>query len=208
MKSAGLDLSSLEAPHIGIDEVGRGCLAGPVTAAAVILKSNRGIQRYQDSKTIKEEHREIIAAEILENHHVAIGWATVEEIDELNILQATFLAMTRAVQLLQIKSGTILVDGRDKIPNLVGFKQRPVIQGDKKVRVISAASIVAKVARDQFMKDLAKEFHEYGFEKHKGYGTLYHRQQIQRVGPSQWHRQSFGGVKEFIGAKYPVGLSR
>lgn len=198
MKTAGLKLSSLEAPLIGIDEVGRGCLAGPVTAAAVILKSNRGVDRYQDSKTIKEEHREIIAAEILQNHHVAIGWASVEEIDELNILQATFLAMTRAVEQLQVKSGTILVDGRDKIPNLVGFTQRPVIQGDKKVRVISAASIVAKVARDQFMKDLAKEFNEYGFEKHKGYGTLYHRQQIQRVGPSQWHRQSFGGVKEFI----------
>lgn len=199
MKSAGLKLSSLEAPLIGIDEVGRGCLAGPVTAAAVILKSSRGLNRYQDSKKIQEEHREIIAAEILQNHHVGIGWASVEEIDELNILQATFLAMTRAVQQLQVTSGTILVDGRDQIPNLVGFHQRPVIGGDDKVRVISAASIVAKVARDQFMKDLAKEFNEYGFEKHKGYGTLYHRQQIQRVGPSKWHRQSFGGVKEFVG---------
>ena len=191
-------MSSLKAPLIGIDEVGRGCLAGPVTAAAVILKSNHGIERYQDSKTIQEEHREIIAAEILQNHHVAIGWATVEEIDELNILQATFLAMTRAVELLQVKAGTILVDGRDKIPNLVGFAQRPVVQGDKKVRAISAASIVAKVARDQFMKDLAKQFNEYGFEKHKGYKTLYHQQQIQRVSPCQWHRQSFGGVKEFV----------
>ncbi len=191
MKSAGLNLSSLEAPLIGIDEVGRGCLAGPVTAAAVILKSNRGIKRYQDSKTIQEEHREIIAAEILQNHHVAIGWATVEEIDELNILQATFLAMTRAVELLQVKSGTILVDGRDRIPNLVGFTQRPVIKGDEKVRVISAASIVAKVARDQFMKDLAKEFNEYGFEKHKGYGTRAHYEAIKKHGTTPQHRKSF-----------------
>ncbi len=106
--------------------------------------------------------------------------------------------MQRAIQGLKIKTGSVLVDGRDKIPNLKLFTQRPIIKGDQQVSVISAASIVAKVARDQFMKDLARDFNMYGFEKHKGYGTLYHRKQIQEFGPTKWHRQSFGGVKEHV----------
>lgn len=191
-------LSQLKTPLIGIDEVGRGCLAGPVTAGAVIFKSNKDIRKYRDSKQLTEEEREELSLSIHKHHTVAIGWATVEEIDELNILQATFLAMQRAVKLLNVNYGTLLVDGRDKVPNMESFEQRAIIQGDDKVGLISAASIVAKVARDQFMKKLAGEFSSYGFEKHKGYGTAYHRQQIQQVGPSRWHRQSFGGVKEFI----------
>lgn len=193
-----LNMDTLATPLIGVDEVGRGCLAGPVTAAAVIFNSAVDIKKYKDSKQLKEEQRNKLSASIHENHCAAIGWASVEEIDELNILQASFLAMQRAIKKLQIKRGTILVDGNQCIPNMGSFEQRAVIKGDQKLRLISAASIVAKVARDEFMKNLANEFNQYGFEKHKGYGTLYHRKQIQAVGPSKWHRQSFAGVKEHI----------
>lgn len=193
-----LDLGSLQTPLIGVDEVGRGCLAGPVVAAAVLFKSNQDIEKYKDSKQIKESERERLSESIHTYHQVAIGWSSVEEIDELNILQASFLAMKRAIEQLQIKSGTVLVDGNQCIPDLVGFDQRAIVKGDQKVRLISAASIAAKVARDQFMKQLSIKHQEYGFEKHKGYGTAYHRKQIQEFGPCQWHRQSFGGVKEYI----------
>lgn len=193
-----LNLDHLSTPHIGVDEVGRGCLAGPVVAGAVIFNSKQDVESYQDSKKLNEGQRELLAKSIYQHHTVSIGWASVEEIDELNILQATFLAMQRAIQNLNIKSGSILIDGRDKIPNLKSFEQLAIIKGDQKVRIISAASIVAKVARDQFMKNLSSDYNVYGFEKHKGYGTLYHRNQIQEHGPCKWHRQSFGGVKEFI----------
>ena len=192
-------MDTLSTPLIGVDEVGRGCLAGPVTAGAVIFNSTVDIKKYKDSKQLKEEQRNNLSASIHQNHLAAIGWASVEEIDELNILQASFLAMQRAIKKLQIKSGTILVDGNQCIPNMGSFEQRAIVKGDQKLRLISAASIIAKVARDEFMKNLANEFNQYGFEKHKGYGTLYHREQIQAVGPSKWHRQSFGGVKEYIG---------
>ncbi|MBY0553382.1 ribonuclease HII [bacterium] len=197
-----LNLKTLSTPLIGVDEVGRGCLAGPVVAAAVIFKSDIDVKLYKDSKQISEEKRNELSQSIHENHFVSIGWSSVEEIDELNILQATFVAMKRALDDLakqtKIVAGTILVDGRDRIPNMGLIQQLPIIKGDSRVSVISAASIAAKVARDTFMQKLALEFDQYGFEKHKGYGTLYHRQQIQKVGPSKWHRQSFGGVKEFV----------
>lgn len=185
-------------PLIGVDEVGRGCLAGPVTAAAVIFKSDTDVELYKDSKLIKEDMRKQLSLSIHKNHIVSIGWATVEEIDQINILQATFLAMRRAVEALPIKGRCILIDGRDRIPNLASFEQHPVIQGDQKVSLISAASIVAKVARDEFMKNLALKINQYGFETHKGYGTSFHRQRIAELGPTIWHRKSFGGVKEHV----------
>jgi ribonuclease HII len=195
-----INLQQFTTPLIGVDEVGRGCLAGPVVAAAVTFKSEQDVKLYKDSKSISLEQREVLSLSIYKNHYVSIGWSSVEEIDELNILQATFLAMKRALDGLnkqvKIKSGTILVDGRDRVPNMGSIYQQAIIKGDQRVSVISAASIVAKVARDQFMQKLALDFKEYGFEKHKGYGTLYHRTQIQKVGPCIWHRQSFGGVKE------------
>lgn len=193
-----INFDSLNTPIIGVDEVGRGCLAGPVTAAAVIFNSEVDIKKYKDSKQLKEVDRDLLSKSIHQNHLVGIGWSSVEEIDELNILQASFLAMQRAIEKLKVKSGTILVDGNHCIPNLGQFDQRAIIKGDQKVRLISAASIVAKVARDNFMKKLALDFIQYGFEKHKGYGTAYHREQIQSAGPCPWHRQSFGGVKEHI----------
>ncbi len=193
-------LSSLSQPLIGIDEVGRGCLAGPVYAAAVIFKSEKDVKHYQDSKKLTAQQRLELSLSIKSYHTFSIGIATVEEIDQLNILQASFLAMRRALGALSSleKTVTVLVDGRDKIPNLGEYQQLPIIQGDSKVRLIGAASIVAKVARDLFMTELATQFGNYGFEKHKGYGTAVHRQQIQKHGPTVWHRQTFSGVKEHI----------
>lgn len=187
-------------PLIGIDEVGRGCLAGPVYAAAVLFNSDTDIRLYQDSKKLTEIQRNELAQSIQQHHQFAIGIATVEEVDRVNIRQATFLAMRRAVEglRLQNKSATLLVDGRDTVPNLEGFHQVAIIQGDDQVRLIAAASIVAKVARDQFMSELAESHKDYGFEKHKGYGTLFHREQIQKHGPTVWHRQTFAGVKEHL----------
>jgi ribonuclease HII len=197
-----INLKLFSAPLIGVDEVGRGCLAGPVVAAAVIFKSDKDVKLYKDSKAISPEQREELSHSIHKNHFVSIGWSSVEEIDELNILQATFVAMKRALDDLAKQTnwvaGTVLVDGRDKVPNMGTIKQQAIIKGDQRVSVISAASIAAKVARDQFMQKLALEYKDYGFEKHKGYGTLYHRTQIQKVGPCIWHRKSFGGVKEHI----------
>lgn len=191
-------MSNFTSPYVGVDEVGRGCLAGPVYAAAVIFKSETDINLYIDSKKTSEQERTILAESIHKNHLVSIGMASVSEIDKYNILQATFLAMARAVEALNLKKGTIFIDGRDIIPKIKHLDQRAIIKGDQKVRLISAASIVAKVARDEFMKKLSLEYKDYGFEKHKGYGTLYHREQIQKLGPSIWHRQTFGGVKEFL----------
>lgn len=193
-----LNIKSLPTPHIGVDEVGRGCLAGPVVAGAVIFNSMIDVKKYKDSKQLREDQRNVLSQSIHLNHRVGIGWATVEEIDELNILQASFLAMQRAIKKLKTNSGTILVDGNQCIPNFGRYEQQAIIKGDQKLSLISAASIVAKVARDTFMIKLASEFNEYGFEKHKGYGTALHRNQIHAVGPCKWHRQSFSGVKEYI----------
>jgi ribonuclease HII len=200
-----LNLKNYPTPLIGIDEVGRGCLAGPVVAGAVIFKSQKDIQHYIDSKKLKEEQRTELSASIHEHHYVGIGWASVEEIDQINILQATFLAMRRAIEKLESQFmrdseflGTLLIDGRDRVPKMDLFHQVSIIKGDQKVSLISAASIAAKVARDQFMIELSQSGAQYGFEKHKGYGTLFHRQQIQKLGPGSWHRQTFGGVKEYL----------
>jgi ribonuclease HII len=190
-------------PVIGVDEVGRGCLAGPVYAAACILKSEAHLNQLTDSKLISETRREILAPLILRDHRASIASASVAEIDELNILWAALLAMKRAVEVLATEEGlveaTVLVDGNFKIPDLSPrFKQIPVVKGDLRASPISAASIVAKVARDQRMKELGKEVPGYGFEKHKGYPSPFHKKAIADRGPTQWHRRSFAGVKEYI----------
>lgn len=185
-------------PIIGVDEVGRGCLAGPVYAAAVIFKSDALSDLVTDSKLLSEKRRDEMAELILKEHHVGIGSATVEEIDELNILNAALLAMKRAVQQLGVKSGHVLVDGNKKIPDLRGFEQTTVIKGDLRVAPISAASIVAKVTRDRLMKELGVQYPHYGFEVHKGYSTPVHKQSIVTHGPCIMHRRSFAGVKEYV----------
>jgi ribonuclease HII len=188
------------APIIGVDEVGRGCLAGRVYAAAVILKSNDGVKNYTDSKLLSPDRRQILAKQILEAHQVGIGFATVDEIDRLNILKASLLAMKRAVEQLNISSGHIVVDGVFKIPDVIGFKQTPLIKGDLRCAPVAAASIVAKVTRDQYMADLAKEYPHYDFEIHKGYSTKTHKERIAVHGASPEHRKTFQGVREHVPA--------
>lgn len=189
------------APIVGVDEVGRGCLAGPVYAAAVCLKSDELTDVMTDSKLISEKKRPELAKRILEAHWAGIGFASPQEIDAINILQASFLAMRRALQDLAIKmnlsAGIILVDGNQKIPGL-DTKQIPIVKGDLRCSPISAASIVAKVARDELMCRLAKEYPNYGFERHKGYAAPIHRNAIRELGPTEIHRKTFGGVKEFL----------
>jgi ribonuclease HII len=190
-------------PVIGVDEVGRGCLAGPVYAAACVLQSDLHVEHLTDSKLISESRREKLSPLIQSAHSVCIASATVEEIDELNILWAAMLAMQRAVldltQSLSLKEAVILVDGNTRIPDLPErFQQITLVKGDLRASPISAASIVAKVARDQRMKELGREFPAYGFEKHKGYASAIHRKAIAEKGPTIWHRRSFSGVKEYL----------
>ncbi|MGZ3769032.1 MAG: ribonuclease HII [Bdellovibrio sp.] len=185
-------------PIIGVDEVGRGCLAGPVYAAAVIFKSDILTDEVTDSKLLSEERREELAALISKEHHIGIGSASVEEIDQLNILQASLLAMKRAVENLKVKTGHVLIDGNMKIPGLKNFEQTTFVKGDLRVAPISAASIVAKVTRDRLMKDLGVKYPLYGFEAHKGYSTPVHKESIAAHGPCIIHRRTFAGVKEYI----------
>ncbi len=185
---------------IGVDEVGRGCLAGPVYASAVFLRHNKKRSMFRDSKALSPKKRQEISDLICSEHGFAIGIASVEEINELNILQAALLAMHRAVEDLvsrepHLLNAVVLVDGNQRIPNF-SRAQKTVIGGDALVPAISAASIVAKVARDNWMVNLANEFPEYGFDLHKGYGTEAHRKAITQHGPCQWHRRSFKGVQE------------
>lgn len=186
-------------PIVGVDEVGRGCLAGPVFAGAAILNLDHDISYLTDSKLLSASRRENYSKRIQAEHRVALGFATVDEIEQLNILQATFLAMRRALDGLGLKTGHVLVDGNMTIPGLgEGFKQTPVIKGDLRAAPIAAASIVAKVARDQLLKDLGERYPQYGFEGHKGYGTSAHKEAIKRFGPCPEHRKTFGGVREYI----------
>jgi len=193
MKKIDYWKEKLPHPHIGVDEVGRGCLAGPVCAGAVIL--NHDETSYTDSKLLSPKEREDLSHDINKNHRVAVGFSSVEEIDRMNILQASLLAMRRAVLALKVSSGCVLVDGKDLIPNLNNFIQVSVIKGDLLVNSISAASIVAKYFRDQWMIRLNKEYPGYDLDQHKGYATKVHKKAIQELGPSRIHRKTFTGVK-------------
>ncbi|MDE0152212.1 MAG: ribonuclease HII [Bdellovibrionales bacterium] len=176
-------------PHIGVDEVGRGCLAGPVCAGAVILNHNN--TNYTDSKLLNARERERLSQDIYKNHQAVVSFSSVEEIDQMNILQASLLAMKRAVLALNVSSGGVFVDGKDAIPDLDHFVQKPVIKGDLLVNSISAASIVAKHFRDQWMIRLSKEYPGYGLDQHKGYPTKVHKTAIQKLGLSLIHRKTF-----------------
>ena len=174
----------------GIDEAGRGPLAGPVYAAAVILPVDLEIPELNDSKKLSEKKREMLFDVITEKAIAySIAFATNEEIDEINILQATFLAMKRAVEGLQIKADYALVDG-NRMPPL-DIEGETIIKGDAKSPSIAAASILAKVSRDRFMYDLDKKMPEYCFAKHKGYGTKLHYECIAENGISKYHRLTF-----------------
>ena len=177
----------------GIDEVGRGPLAGPVYAAAVILPEDVDIMYINDSKKLSEKKREELYSEIMEKAvAVGIGHSTEQRIDEINILQATFEAMTKAVSELSVKPGALLIDAVH-IPQLEEYKQISIIKGDAKSASIAAASIIAKVTRDRVMKQYAEQYPEYGFDSNKGYGSAEHIAAIKKYGPCPIHRRSFIG---------------
>ena len=187
----------MDAIIAGVDEAGRGPLAGPVCAAAVILH-NVKIEGLNDSKKLTERKRELLFEKIIKNATAyAIAWATPEEIDRINILQATFLAMQRAVEQLQIEPTFIQVDG-NRYPPTLRLPGEAIVKGDSKVEEIMAASILAKVSRDRYMLKMAEIYPQYNFTKHKGYPTAEHREAIKQFGPSPIHRKTFGGVKEFL----------
>lgn len=190
-----LALSYPEGRVCGIDEAGRGPLAGPVVAAAVILDPLRPIAGLNDSKKLSEKKRETLALEIREK---AIAWAiaeaSVEEIDQLNILQATLLAMRRAVEALQVAADSALVDG-NKCPRL-SIPVQAVVKGDGSVAPIAAASILAKTHRDHLMLALHARYPLYGFDRHMGYPTAAHFSALRAHGASPVHRRSFGPVAE------------
>jgi ribonuclease HII len=182
----------------GIDEAGRGPLAGEVVAAAVILDPNRPIAGLADSKKLSEKKREALFVEIQEKA-VAYGVAsaTIEEIDEINILHASMLAMSRAVALLSVAPEHVLIDG-NRIPPNLPCPAEAVVKGDARHAAISAASILAKVTRDRDIVQAAKIYPQYGFEKHKGYPTALHLKAIQVHGITPIHRRSFGPVKKIL----------
>ena len=182
----------------GVDEVGRGPLIGAVVTAAVILDPNNPIEGLADSKKLSEKKRLALAAEIKQKALAwALGRAEAEEIDKLNILQASLLAMTRAVQALRIRPQFVLLDG-NKIPNDLDIPAQAVVKGDSLVAEISAASILAKVARDQEMEELDRQYPEYAFAQHKGYPTKLHLEKLTALGPLPQHRRSFAPVRKVL----------
>ena len=180
----------------GIDEAGRGPLAGPVYAAAVLLPEELVIEGLNDSKKLSEKKREALFDVIRENALAyGIGFADEKEIDEINILQATYLAMRRAYENMQISCDYVLIDGNRMPPMPVPGET--IVKGDAKSPSIAAASILAKVSRDRVMLEYAKQYPEYEFEKHKGYGTKVHTEALLKYGPSPIHRKTF--LKKILG---------
>ncbi|WP_294384250.1 ribonuclease HII [uncultured Ruminococcus sp.] len=174
----------------GVDEAGRGPLAGPVCAAAVILPEGVVIDGVNDSKKLSEKKRESLFDVIREQAlSYSIAYATVDEIEEINILNATMLAMRRAINGLEIKADYAMIDG-NKIPP-IDIDAECIVKGDAKSMSIACASILAKVSRDRLLYKYAEEYPMYGFDKHKGYGTKVHREAILKYGPCPYHRKSF-----------------
>ena len=174
----------------GVDEAGRGPLAGPVCAAAVILPENTIIEGVNDSKKLSEKKREALFDVIKQQAlSYSIAFASVEEIEEMNILNATMLAMKRAVEGLDVKADYAMIDG-NRLPNL-DIDSEFIIKGDARSMSIACASILAKVSRDRLLYKYAEEFPEYSFDKHKGYGTKVHVEALKKYGPCKYHRLSF-----------------
>jgi ribonuclease HII len=182
----------------GVDEAGRGPLAGPVVAAAVILCPDFDIKGLDDSKRLSPARREIQRDRIMNSPCFwGIGMVEPDIVDKINILQATFLAMRQAIATLKCEPELILVDGHLRIPE-IGIEQRPIVGGDASEPCIAAASILAKTHRDSLMCQYAKQYPDYGFEKHKGYGTKEHLATLMRLGPCPIHRKSFYPVSTYF----------
>ena len=177
----------------GVDEVGRGSLIGPVYAAAVILNKKINNNLLKDSKSISKKNRELLNTYIKKNSIWAIGKASINEIENLNILNASLLAMTRAIKKLKKKPSLVLVDG-NKLPDLKNYNLKYIIKGDQKIPSISAASIIAKVTRDKFITKLSKKFKNYGWETNFGYGTKKHLIALKKFGITKHHRKSFSPI--------------
>ena len=180
----------------GVDEVGRGCLAGPVVSAAVVLKKSINLNLLKDSKKISFNKREEVSEHIKKNSYYALGIASVEEILNLNILQASLLSMKRAIEKLEIKPGITLIDGNFAPRGLKNYKT--IINGDEKIKVISAASIIAKVYRDNFMIRLSKKFSNYAWDRNFGYGTKAHFEGLKKFGVTAHHRKGFKPIHKIL----------
>ena len=179
----------------GVDEVGRGSLMGPVYAAAVILNKSIKKKLLKDSKSLSKTKREIISTYVKKNSVWAIGQASVKEIEKINILNASLLAMKRAIKKLKKKPKLVLIDG-NKSPDLKNYKFKTIIKGDQKIPCISAASIIAKVARDKMVSSLGKKFKNYHWDKNYGYGTKQHLKAIKKLGITTHHRKNFSPINK------------
>ena len=181
----------------GVDEVGRGSLMGPVYAAAVILNKSINTKLLKDSKSLTKDKREELDKYIKKNSIWAIGLASAKEIEKINVLHASLLAMKRAILKLKKKPSLVLIDG-NKLPKLNNYKLAYVIKGDQKIPSISAASIIAKVSRDKFIKKLSKQFNGYGWDTNSGYGTKEHLRAIKKLGITEHHRKTFLPISKFL----------
>ena len=194
-KDKRLKFKSLMKIIAGVDEVGRGSLIGPVYAAAVILNKSINSKLLKDSKTLTKEKREILFNYIKKNSIWATGKASVKEIDKINILQASLLAMKRAIKKLKKKPSLVLIDG-NKLPKIGDYKLRSVIKGDEKIPSISAASIIAKVTRDKMITNLGKKIKGYYWDQNYGYGTKQHLKAIKKLGITPQHRKTFSPINK------------
>jgi len=179
----------------GVDEVGRGSLIGPVYAAAVILNKSINKKLLKDSKSLTKTKREVLSRYIKKNSIWAIGKSSVKEIEKINILQASLLAMKRAIKKLKKKPTLILVDG-NKLPEIKNYSLRSIIKGDQKIPSISAASIIAKVTRDKVITNLGKKFKGYHWDENYGYGTKQHLKAIKNLGITSHHRKTFSPINK------------
>ncbi len=184
----------------GVDEVGRGSLVGPVYAAAVILKRKIDKKKLKDSKKLTKINRQILEKYIKKNSYWSIGSASLKEIEKLNILNASLLAMKRAIMKLKKKPGQILIDG-NKIPKIKNYNLKFVIKGDEKIPEISAASIIAKVSRDRLITKMSKKYIKYSWNKNAGYGTKSHLLAIKKFGITKHHRKTFKPIHNILSLK-------
>ena len=184
----------------GVDEVGRGSLIGPVYAAAVILKKKLNKKKLKDSKKLSKKNREILEKYIKKNSYWSVGSASLKEIEKMNILNASLLAMKRAIIKLKKKPGQILIDG-NKIPKIKNYNLKYVVKGDQKIPEISAASIIAKVSRDRLITKMSKKYIRYFWNKNAGYGTKHHLSAIKKFGITKHHRKTFQPIHNILSPK-------
>ena len=184
----------------GVDEVGRGSLVGPVFAATVVFKKNIDKKKIKDSKKLSKNKRNLLEKYIKKNSIWTIGSASLKEIEKLNILNASLLAMERSIKKLKSKPSLIMIDG-NKSPIMNGYKLKSIIKGDQKVAEISAASIIAKVSRDRLISKMSKKFIKYGWNKNSGYGTKQHLKAIKKFGVTRHHRKTFVPIHNILSLK-------